>query len=534
MPSSYIPFKKTGYFSDLICDYLDQSHRLQPFYNKFPELNNFKLQIEEKQASFNKESREILIKVLQSQNESISVSSKTSKNISALKDSNTFTVTTGHQLNLFTGPLYFFYKIVSTINLCSELKKEYPNYNFVPIYWMASEDHDFDEINFFNHNGKKVQWSKQVSGPVGELNLSGLDAVYEAFSVEIGLGNNADTLKTVFKEAYLKHDTLAEATRYLVNTFFSELGLVILDGNDKSLKQLFIPNIKDELLNKTTFQKVSETNKNLNKLEADYKVQVNPREINLFYISDGLRERIVENEGIYQVLDTDIKWDVETIIDEVENNPERFSPNVITRPLYQEVILPNLCYIGGGGELAYWFQLKSSFEAHQVPFPILLLRNSVLLISKKQREKLEKLDIDISEMFLKQDDLITKVTRQFSQIDIDFTAQKNQLNKQFEDLYELAEKTDKSFLGAVAAQERKQVKGLEHLEKRLLKAQKRKLKEVIGRVTNIQDTLFPNQSLQERQANFSDFYLEYGDQLIQQLVLNLQPLKGEFTILNLD
>ena len=534
MPSSYIPFKKTGYFSDLICDYLDQSSRLQPFYNRFPELNNFKLQIEEKQASFDNESRAILVKALESQNESISVSSKTNNNISALKASNTFTVTTGHQLNLFTGPLYFFYKIVSTINLCSELKKEYPDYNFVPIYWMASEDHDFDEINFFNHNGKKVQWSKQVSGAVGELNLSGLDAVYEAFSGEIGLGNNADALKKVFKEAYLKHNTLAEATRYLVNTFFSEFGLVILDGNDKSLKQLFIPNVKDELLNKTTFQKVSETNNNLNKLEADYKIQVNPREINLFYIKDGLRERIVENEGIYQVFDTDIKWDPETIIDEVENNPERFSPNVITRPLYQEVILPNLCYIGGGGELAYWFQLKSSFEAHQVSFPMLLLRNSVLLVSKKQREKLEKLDVGISEMFLKQDDLITKITRQYSQIDIDFTSQKKYLKKQFEDLYELAKKTDKSFLGAVAAQERKQVKGLEHLEKRLLKAQKRKLNDVISRVTNIQDTLFPNQSLQERQANFSDFYLEYGDQLIQELVLNLQPLKGEFTILNLD
>ena len=534
MPSSYISFKETGYFSDLICDYLSQSPQLKPFYNRFPEIKNFKLQIEEKQASFNNKNRQKLVEALQSQYKDISISQATSNNILSLENSKTFTVTTGHQLNLFTGPLYFFYKIVSTINLCKELKKAYPDYNFVPIYWMATEDHDFEEINFFNFKGQKVKWSRDASGAVGELDLNGLEKVHKAFLENLSLGDNAETLQDLFKNSYLKHKNLSEATRYLVNELFSKYGLVILDGNDKSLKQLFVPYIKNELLNKTTFQKVSETNEALNTLDKDYKIQVNPREINLFYIKDGLRERIVENEGIFQVLETDMQWSSEDILKEVESNPEHFSPNVITRPLYQEVILPNLCYIGGGGELAYWFQLQTSFIAHQVPFPILLLRNSVLLVSNKQKEQLKKLKIDITDLFLKQADLITKITKQHSKIDIDFTAQKKYLKQQFEDLYKLAEKTDKSFIGAVAAQERKQTKGLEHLEKRLLKAQKRKLADVIERITNIQDALFPNQSLQERQANFSDFYLEYGDQLIKELVLNLQPLKGEFTILNLD
>jgi len=207
---------------------------------------------------------------------------------------------------------------------------------------------------------------------------------------------------------------------------------------------------------------------------------------------------------------------------------------VILRPLYQEVILPNLCYIGGGGELAYWFQLKSNFEAQQVTFPMLLLRNSALLISEKQQKKLKKIDLEIADLFLKQDDLIEKVTRKHSEINIDFYQQKEFLKKQFEDLYELAKKTDKSFLGAVSAQERKQIKGLENLEKRLLKAQKRQLKEMLDRVVVLQNELFPNHSLQERQANFSEFYLEYGDQFIQQLMLNLQPLKQQFLILNLE
>jgi uncharacterized protein YllA (UPF0747 family) len=165
---------------------------------------------------------------------------------------------------------------------------------------------------------------------------------------------------------------------------------------------------------------------------------------------------------------------------------------------------------------------------------MLLLRNSALLISAKQQKKLEKLDLEIADLFLKQDDLIEKVTRKHSEINIDFSEQKTFLKKQFKALYAIAQKTDKSFLGAVSAQERKQIKGLENLEKRLLKAQKRQLKEILDRVVALQNELFPNHSLQERQANFSEFYLEYGDQFIQQLMLNLQPLKQQFLILNLE
>ncbi|HMB64790.1 MAG TPA: bacillithiol biosynthesis BshC, partial [Eudoraea sp.] len=205
--------------------------------------------------------------------------------------------------------------------------------------------------------------------------------------------------------------------------------------------------------------------------------------------------------------------------------------NVIARPLYQEVILPNLCYIGGGGELAYWLELKSSFDAMKVPFPILLLRNSAMVITEKQHKKLEKLNIKTADLFLKQSSLINKKIREISNIDIDFSPQKEYLRQQFEALYDLAEKTDKSFLGAVKAQEARQKKGLEHLEKRLLKAQKRKLKDQVVRLTAIQNELFPNQSLQERHLNFSELYLEIGPQLIPVLLDALIPLQAEFLVL---
>ncbi len=534
MSSTYIPYQKTGYFSRLICDYLDENSALKPFYKRFPKLDNFKAQIEEKQLSVRDKSRTTLVNALQNQYQNINTSELTKQNIQLLGNDNTFTITTGHQLNLFTGPLYFLYKIISAINLSKELKATYPEYNFVPVYWMATEDHDFDEINYFNFQGKKVQWNREASGAVGRFNLDGLDEVFKAFSEQLPTSHNADSIKNLFREAYLNHNSLTQATRFLANQLFKDYGLVIVDGDDKLLKQEFIPFVKDELVNQTAFKQVSVTNEELQKVSEDYKIQVNPREINLFYKKDDIRERIVETDGVYSVIDTNISWSQTDILQEVENHPERFSPNVILLPLYQEVVLPNLCYIGGGGELAYWFQLKSNFEANNVTFPMLLLRNSALLITDKQWEKLEKLNLSIEDLFLKQTKLSEKVTKQLSEVDIDFSSQKETLHQQFKSLYDLANKTDKSFLGAVAAQERKQIKGLDNLEKRLLKAQKRKFNDVLERVKLLQTKLFPNQSLQERQANFSEFYLEFGDQLIQQLVLNLQPLNSEFLILKLD
>ena len=136
-------------------------------------------------------------------------------------------------------------------------------------------------------------------------------------------------------------------------------------------------------------------------------------------------------------------------------------------------------------------------------------------------------------MFLKRDAFINKKVRQISNIDIDFSEQLKQLQQQFKDLYTLAAETDASFIGAVAAQEKKQINGLQHLEKRLLTAQKRKLKDQVERITEIQNELFPNSSLQERNTNFSQLYLEFGAELVPKLIEELKPLQGEFSIITL-
>jgi bacillithiol biosynthesis cysteine-adding enzyme BshC len=532
MKKHTLAYSDIRFFSSLIKDYLAKSEHLKPFYSNGTAIEDFKKQIEIKQY-FSKEKRRVLVNALKSQYLNLDTSNLTKEHIERLIEPNTFTITTGHQLNLFTGPLYFLFKIVSAINLAKELKIAYPEYNFVPVYWMASEDHDFDEINYFNFKGKKVQWSRNANGAVGDLDTKGLDQVFELFKNQLGFSDNAKTLEKLFKKAYLEHSNLAEATRFIANFLFKDYGLIVVDANSKDLKQLFVPSIKQELEQQTSFTNVTETSKALSQLNSDYKIQVNPREINLFYNNENLRERIVFENDAYKVLNTNLAFSKTEILKEVDDNPQHFSPNVILRPLYQEQILPNLCYIGGGGELAYWFQLKQNFEAFKTPFPILLLRNSVLLQSESQADKIEKLDISLQQLFLEQTNLVKEKVKAISKVDIDFTTQKNHLEKQFKSLYEIAQQTDKSFVGAVAAQERKQIKGLEHLEKRLLKAQKRKLKNEVDRVIELQNQLFPNNSLQERQTNFSEFYLEYGEALIPLLIENLKPLDLDFTVLTL-
>ncbi len=529
MPNDCISYQKSGYFTPLMNDYLDQNPKLQSLYNRFPKLENFESQIAEKQSNFNHNNRASLVSVLQKQYAGTDISPLTHQNIEALKVNNTYTVTTGHQLNLFSGPLYFLYKIISTINLTSELKVKYPEYNFVPIYWMATEDHDFEEINYFNFKGKKFRWNAASSGPVGRLSTDGLDDFFEIFEQELGHSSNAESLKKLFTASYLQHKNLSDATRYLANHLFGSHGLVIIDADDAQLKQNFIPYIKEELLHQTAYKKVIETTEKL----KEYTIQVNPREINLFYIENKLRERIIFENNTFRVNNTKIEFTEEEILNLLEIHPEKFSPNVIMRPLYQEVILPNLCYIGGGGEIAYWLELKYFFDAVNVTFPMLLVRNSVLLATEKQIKKMDKLDLKWNDLFLKQEDLINKKTKILSEIDIDLSMLKKQLQSQFAILHDMTTKTDASFSGAVKAQEIKQLKGLENLEKRLLKAQKIKLKDTLDRIIDLQNELFPNHGLQERQANFSEFYLECGDDLIPMLMENLKPLEQYFNNIKL-
>lgn len=532
MATAYIPYAKTNTLPRLLQEVERRNPLLESFYGTLPSLENFSSQMTSKSAQFSLENRTILADCLHIQYHHLNPTASTIAQIDALRRPTTFTVTTGHQLNLMGGPLYFIYKIISVINLAKTLKEKYPENDFVPVFWMATEDHDFKEINHFYFRENYLEWQHQSEGPVGRLSTKELVEFFSQFSAHTGADEHSEALTELFKNAYLKQNNLADATRALVHQLFGNDGLIVVDGDDANLKRLFIPVIKNELKHQIVLNEVTQTNLALKQINSNFKIQVNPRPLNLFYIKNNLRERIELNNGIFRVLNTELSWNLEAILKELEAQPKRFSPNVLIRPLYQETILPNLCYVGGGGELSYWLQLKSCFDAFNVPFPLLLHRSSAIIVTSKQHKKLQKGNISFEDLFLSSEELSTKIAKAQRDL-INFSDQKQHLKQQFENLYRIAKQTDASFLGAVAAQEKKQLKGLSHLEKRLLKAEKQKHKAQIEQALLLQSALFPNGNLQERVLNFSTFYAIYGHDFIEKLKSDLNPFQQGFAIISL-
>ena len=534
MALTRIPYRNTGYFSSLICDLVDGHPALAKFQTQPVDIGAFEKQIATKANQFSSEKRAALVLVLKEQYQQLPNTAAVLENVDLLAQANTFTVTTGHQLNLFTGPLYFVYKIISTIKLCQQLKEKYSEQHFVPVYWMATEDHDFEEISFFHFKGKKIKWTQESSGAVGRMSLEELTPLLTLFEQNLGENKAATQIKAFIEHSYRSSQNLAEATLRLVHQLFSDYGLVILDADQRALKANFVPHIKSELTEGNCFSAVNQSIEALKKdYNSAYNPQVNPREINLFYLTDQGRERIVKTPSAFALADSNTSFTKEDLLKEVEAFPERFSPNVLMRPLYQEVILPNLCYIGGGGEIAYWLQLKNYFERENISFPLLLLRNSALLISAKNTKKLNRLGLDFESVFLKRTPLINKKIRAISNIDLDLQPLKDKLTEQFDHLESLVEATDPSFEGTVKAQKQKQFKGIDQLEKRLLNAQKKKLVDHVERLSTLHEALFPQESLQERHDNFFEFYLEYGADLLPQLFDQLDPLQLEFSCIEL-
>lgn len=525
--NTYLNPEQYGKFSPLITDYLLQKDNVKQLYSAFPSDDAFVKHTQEKLSQY--PHREIVHKALSVQMGNLNLSEKQIQNLEKFKLSNTVTVTTGHQLNLLTGPLYFFYKILQVIRCCEEMNARHPEFNYVPIFWMATEDHDFAEVNHFYHKNQTVHWEKDASGAVGRLNLDGIDEVFHVFSNQLPNISNAQALKDLIQNSYLNSKTLAEATQKLVQSLFSEYGLLMIDGDDKELKKLMIPAFQDELINNTAFKKVTESNQIL--IENNYSIQVNPREINLFYLGNGnIRERIVfENEHFY-VLNSEFKFTQKEILEELNSNPEKFSPNALLRPFYQETILPNVAYIGGSGEIAYWLQLKNYFDTQKVLFPLLIVRNSVLILNQKQKSKLERLDLDYKDLFRPLFELVSGNVMEHTDTKIDFGHYKSQIQNIFNELSEKSVQTDITFAKMVNAQRVKQLKGMTKMEHRLVKAEKKKNSERVERIENIYSELFPKGNLQERVMNFSDFWLEYGNGFVEEIYEEIHPYAFRFII----
>lgn len=519
---------KTNLFSDLFIDYISKSNQANKFYDYHITKQDFLNYISEN--TFDYLNRTVLVNALTRQSKLVSNTSNQSFfNITLLENSNTYTVTTGHQLCLFTGPLYFIYKIVSAINLCKSLKENFSDKNFVPIYWMASEDHDFEEINNANVFGKNIKWNSNQKGSVGEFNTLGLEEVIAELKSILGNTDKTNELISVFEKAYLKHINLTDATRYIVNELFGEYGLVILDGNDVELKHLFKNELKQDIFKNTSFKFVSET---ITELQKNYSVQVAPREINVFYKEKELRERIEKQDNRYVVLNTPISFSEDEMNSVIQLSPEKLSPNVVLRPLYQQKILPNIAYVGGPGELAYWLEYKAMFDSYKIHFPILMPRQFVMIADKNVQTKLKKLMLKIDDVFKDGEELV----KQFIKIqhhDINLEETKKQLAEIYISVIETVSNIDKTLVGTAEAEKQKAINSITVIEQKINRALKQKSETEMNQIWGIKEKLFPKGTPQERYDNFTMHYSKHGklfiENLIQALYYDLD--KFQYTVL---
>jgi bacillithiol synthase len=521
-----LAYDQTGFFPKIITDYLEGAEPLSPFYAHPVTPAGIEASLRARKGFVMH--REVLVAALRQQYTKVTSFPIVERNIESLAKEEVFTVCTAHQPTLFAGPLYFIYKILHTIRLAEDLRRQHPQIGFVPVFFMGSEDADLDELGHVWLDNEKLVWDTWQKGAVGRMHTQGLNSLIERIEGEFSVQPFGRELCDMLREAYLESPDIQTATFRLIHRLFGEYGLVVLIADEPNLKRLMIPAFEEELFSQTASGVVEQT---IGKLSKHYKVQAKPRAINLFYLKDDLRGRIERVGEKFVVHDSSLVFGEREMREELHRYPERFSPNVILRGLYQETILPNIAFIGGGGETAYWLELKALFDHFAVPFPVLILRNSFLLIDSMGKEKLDKVGVPVADIFRPEEELINAWVRRQSEQQLSLETEIAEGHAFYEKLKKIAASVDPTLVQHVEALQAKALEPVRELEKKLLKAEKRKFKDQQRQINTVQSALFPRNGLQERTDNFMPWYASRGKKFIADLYAHSLTLEQQFVVL---
>lgn len=530
MQKSEISYNETGILNNLIGDYINSNSNVNEFISHPFDIESFEEIISNKKNSY--KNRELIYAEFQAQYKGFECSKAVMQNIDLLKNENTFTVTTAHQPNIFTGPLYSIYKAVSTINLSRLLKKKFPNLDFVPVFWQGSEDHDFLEINHIQLFGNKIEWKFEHKGEaVGRMYAINFDSLLQEIENVLGDRPYAAELNALLKDAYNSNNTIADAYKYLMNHLLGNEGLLVLDQDSRSLKKAYLPVLKEEISNELVTNYALPQIENLE--SNGYKAQASPRDLNIFYIDkDNIRNRIVKNGSGFSVIDTGIVWESkDELFTEMDEFPERFSPNVFLRPVYQEQMLPNLAYVGGQGELSYWMELKKLFDACDTPYPMLVLRNMLAIVNSSTCKKINKLSLSSAELFQDEDTILKRFVKESSDNNLELEKEKEEFVDLYNKIKEKAISIDLSLGASVESIMQGQLKALSNIESKIIRAEKKNFDIAQKQINSIKNALFPGGNLQERSENFMHFYSVYGPDFIKELLSKFNPFDKTFYLL---
>lgn len=524
-----VPISEFPLFSKIDRELNQNSTPLTEFQKWAPTLDNFKHIIEHRKLPVN---RKVLQEVLKDQYCNLTSKPGIDAQIEAIARPNTFTVTTAHQPSLFTGPVFVISKAISAIKLSRQLNAALKDYHIIPFFVIGSEDHDVEELNHTYLFGNKITWETQQNGPLGRFDLEGIQSCLDQAEAFLQHTKFGPALIDLLKQAHRPDKSFAQAFQYMLNDLLGEFGLLVLNTDDKRLKELFKPIIIDEIIHSTSKPIIQDTQRKLNNLGFGESTHV--RDINLFYFGKGFRHRIEKENAQYLVLNQDKTFDESGIREEVEQFPEKFSPNVILRPVYQEVILPNLAYVGGGGELAYWLERKSQFETLGIPYPMLVRRDSFMIITPEQQSIKNQFELSVSELAMRTDMLINHSTEKLSASELNVAEETRHLMDWMDAIKLKGIDIDPTLGPSIEGEKIKLQKAIEHIEKKMLKAEKTKLEVKLNKIKKLKEKVLPETGLPERRENFMTYYAEHGKAFLLTLLEDFNPLDRQVKLIQVN
>ncbi len=540
----YLNFSDIPGNQNLFLDYIHEFDNVQKFFKR-----NFRAQ-ESYEEFFKiltqkeKTHRSELSEIIKNQYTNNKISKRTYANIELLQSNKTIAVITGQQLGIFGGPLYTFYKTITAIKLCNFLKEKYDGYQFVPIFWLEGDDHDYEEVRSTNilNNENNILNLKYDDGQPEELNRGSIGELRFNDNLESVLTQMTDGLREsefkkslidLIKSIYRPGRTFLESFRELMISLFDEYGLIVFSPIDPSVKKLLIPIFKQEIINyrNQTGYLVERSAE----LEDIYHAQVKVKPINLFYVDENERISIEPAENDYRLKNKRKKFTQEEILLQLNNNPEKFSPNVLLRPICQDYLFQTGFYVGGPSEISYFAQVTPLYDIYKILQPYIYPRSSATIVERGVKSILEKYTVNYPDVFTSGDELISKVIAANSDFNIEklFDDVNSSLGEIFAELNIKLTAIDKTLSDLNSKSKEKVSQSIDYLKSKAVEAEKRKHEATIRQLTKVQNVLFPNSNMQERELNFIYFVNKYGMDILKWIFNELNINKFEHQILEL-
>ncbi len=524
---NYHKFVDREVATGLYTDYNTNFEKISKFYSgNYNDKNDWKTKINDLQNR--KFDRTILNRVLNNQNREFQSGIKTLANIDLLGNDTTFAVVTGQQLGFFGGPLYTIYKAITTVKLANKLSQDYPDYNFVPVFWLEGEDHDFDEINktkYLNSNNELSVVEYLFGGKPLERNIGAtgniiIDEHIEQFflSIESTLPKTDYSLALfeLMKGYYSKGNTFLKAFAGFFNHVYEDSGLIFINTNQPDFKKILSPLFVNEInsnsqASKLVIQKSVE-------LEDHYHAQIKAKALNLFMFHKGGRHLIEPSDsGDYYLKNLRQRFTKDELLSVAVNNPELLSPNVVMRPLCQDTLLPTVSYVGGPGEIAYFAQLKPVYEYFNVVMPIIYPRASVTLIEEKIKKVLEKYSLEVEDLFGEIEPILSKVSEQVSEVKVDslFESLNIRINEAVNEARFGIQQIDPTLNGSIDGMLLKFQQQFDVLKQKTQKAQQQKEEVSLKQIKKASLNIFPNENFQEREFSVIQYLNKYGPDFVK-------------------